>query len=75
MPYPSATSKFDFEVELAVVIGREGRNVPAQSAMDHIAGFMIFLDWSSRDLQRDEMQFTLAPQKEKIRRTRLDRGS
>jgi len=65
VPYPSATGKFDLEVELAVVIGREGRNVSARDAMEHIAGFMIFVDWSSRDLQRDEMQLHLGPAKGK----------
>lgn len=65
VPYPSASRKFDLEVELAVVIGREGRNVHAQNAMEHVAGFMIFVDWSSRDLQRDEMQLHLGPAKGK----------
>ena len=65
IPYPSATQKFDYEVELAAVIGREGRNVSAADALDYIAGFTIFLDWSARDLQRDEMQLHLGPAKGK----------
>lgn len=56
IPFPSTTNKLDFELELAVVIGREGRNVAAKDAWNHIAGFTILNDWSSRDLQRDEMQ-------------------
>ncbi|MGE4339624.1 MAG: fumarylacetoacetate hydrolase family protein [Pigmentiphaga sp.] len=65
IPFPSATRKFDLEVELAVVIGKEGRSVRPEDAMDHVAGFMIFVDWSSRDLQRDEMQLHLGPAKGK----------
>ena len=65
IPYPSATRKFDYEVELAAVIGREGRNVGAADAADYIAGFTIFVDWSARDLQRDEMQLHLGPAKGK----------
>jgi fumarylacetoacetate (FAA) hydrolase len=65
VPYPSATRKFDYELELAAVIGKEGRNVRAADAADHIAGFTIFVDWSSRDLQRDEMQLHLGPAKGK----------
>ena len=56
IPFPSTTNKLDFELELAVVVGREGRNVAAKDAWDYIAGFTILNDWSSRDLQRDEMQ-------------------
>jgi fumarylacetoacetate (FAA) hydrolase len=65
IPFPSATQKFDFEVELAAVIGKEGRNIAAKDAFDYIAGFTIFIDWSSRDLQRDEMQLHLGPAKGK----------
>lgn len=65
VPYPSATRKFDFELEIAAVICREGRNVPAAEAENYIGGFAIFNDWSSRDLQRDEMQLNLGPAKGK----------
>jgi 2-keto-4-pentenoate hydratase/2-oxohepta-3-ene-1,7-dioic acid hydratase in catechol pathway len=65
VPFPSATRKFDYEVEVAAVIGREGRNVPAKEAISYVAGFMIFVDWSCRDLQRDEMQLHLGPAKGK----------
>ncbi len=65
VPMPSASRKVDFELEIAVVIGREGRNVSAANALDYIAGFTIFNDWSCRDLQRDEMQVLLGPAKGK----------
>ena len=63
--FPSATGKFDYELELAAVIGREVRNAKAGEAWDAIAGFTIFVDWSCRDLQRDEMQLHLGPAKGK----------
>ena len=65
IPFPSASSQFDYELEIGCVIGKEGRNVPAADAMDHIAGFTLFNDWSSRDLQVDEMAFGLGPAKGK----------
>ena len=65
IPYPSASTQFDYELEIGIVIGREGRNVPADVALDHIAGFTIFNDWSARDLQVDEMAFGLGPAKGK----------
>ena len=65
IPFPSASSQFDYELEIGCVIGKEGRDVPAADAMDHIAGFTLFNDWSSRALQGDEMAFGLGPAKGK----------
>ena len=65
IPFPSASSQFDYELEIGCVIGKEGRDVPAADAIDHIAGFTLFNDWSSRDLQVDEMAFGLGPAKGK----------
>ncbi|MDA0733408.1 MAG: fumarylacetoacetate hydrolase family protein [Chloroflexi bacterium] len=65
IPYPSAAEMLDYELEIACVIGREGRNVPESEALDYIAGFCIFNDWSSRDLQRDESAVGLGPAKGK----------
>jgi len=65
IPFPSASSQFDYELEIGCVIGKEGRDVPAGDAMDYIAGFTLFNDWSSRDLQVDEMAFGLGPAKGK----------
>jgi len=55
VPYPSASERLDYELELGCVIGREGSNVSEADALTYIAGFCIFNDWSCRDLQRDEM--------------------
>jgi 2-keto-4-pentenoate hydratase/2-oxohepta-3-ene-1,7-dioic acid hydratase in catechol pathway len=50
--YPSQTEKFDYELELAFVIGRRGRHIPVDRAREHIAGYTIALDLSARDWQR-----------------------
>ncbi len=71
VPYPSASDQLDYELELGVVIGREGSNVADAEAMSYIAGFTIFNDWSCRDLQRDEMEARLGPAKGKDAATSL----
>jgi 2-keto-4-pentenoate hydratase/2-oxohepta-3-ene-1,7-dioic acid hydratase in catechol pathway len=71
VPYPSASQQFDYELELAAVIGREGSNVAESDGFSHIADFTIFNDWSCRDLQRDEMQARLGPAKGKDSATSL----
>lgn len=53
IPMP-LTEALDYEVELACVIGREGRDIEPDSAMDYIAGYMIANDWSARDIEADE---------------------
>ena len=51
---PPITQEADYEAELAVVIGREARNVPVEEALDHVFGYMNANDVSARDLQRSE---------------------
>ena len=48
---PRVSDKVDWEAELAVVIGRGGRHIPRDSALDHVAGYSIFNDVSIRDWQ------------------------
>ena len=55
---PRATQRFDYEGELAVIIGRGGRAISRERAMDHVAGYSIFNDASVRDWQRHTSQFT-----------------
>lgn len=71
VPFPSATDRLDFEMELGCVIGREGSDIAASDALDYIAGFCIFNDWSARDLQMDEMAVGLGPAKGKDGATSL----
>ncbi len=54
---PKATNQLDYEAELAVVIGRRGRNVEMDRALDYVAGYMNLHDVSARDLQRETSQF------------------
>lgn len=49
---PSVSEKIDYEVELAVIFGKAGRNISAANAIDHIFGFSIANDVTARDLQR-----------------------
>ena len=50
--FPSVSESIDYEVELAVVIGKSGRNIPKAEAMDHVFGYTILNDISARDIQR-----------------------
>ena len=63
--WPSFTEKFDYELELAAVIGRKGSDIPAERALDFIAGFTVMNDFSARDIQRQEMKVRLGPAKGK----------
>ena len=47
--YPSRTERLDYEAEVAVVIGRRGKNIPAEEATSYIYGYTLFNDWSIRD--------------------------
>jgi fumarylacetoacetate (FAA) hydrolase len=62
---PKASQALDYELEVACVIGRAGRDIAAQDAEDYIAGYLIFNDWSARDLQRQEVAVGLGPAKGK----------
>lgn len=55
---PTITKRFDFEGELAVVIGKGGRNITQANALNHIAGYACFNDGSVRDWQRHTHQWT-----------------
>jgi 2-keto-4-pentenoate hydratase/2-oxohepta-3-ene-1,7-dioic acid hydratase in catechol pathway len=55
--YPEAmTSELDYELELAVVIGKAGKFFSPQEAADYIAGYIVFNDITARDIQREEMK-------------------
>lgn len=55
---PPESVRFDYEGELAVIIGKGGRRIAAADAMDHVAGYAVFNDASVRDWQRHNIQFT-----------------
>jgi 2-keto-4-pentenoate hydratase/2-oxohepta-3-ene-1,7-dioic acid hydratase in catechol pathway len=54
---PLVSERFDFEGELAVIVGKAGRHIPAARALDHVAGYACFNDGSIRDFQRHTSQF------------------
>jgi len=49
---PKLSDNFDYEGELALVIGKAGRHIPLDRALDHVAGYTIFVDGSVRDYQK-----------------------
>jgi 2-keto-4-pentenoate hydratase/2-oxohepta-3-ene-1,7-dioic acid hydratase in catechol pathway len=53
----AATENLDFEVELAVVLGKKGRDIPKEKVYDYIFGYTICLDMTARDLQRSHGQW------------------
>ena len=55
---PPETTRFDYEGELAVIIGKGGRRIAKADAMAHVAGYAVFNDGSVRDWQRHNIQFT-----------------
>ena len=65
IPYPAYTKELDYELEIAVVIGRPGRDLRPEDTPKHIFGYTIFYDWSARDIQRVEMKVSLGPAKGK----------
>ena len=65
IPYPSYTQALDYELEIAVVIGKPGKDIQPEHAAEHIFGYTIFNDWSARDLQVQEMRVNFGPVKSK----------
>ena len=58
MVKPTSSERFDYEGEMAVIIGRGGRNIASEDALDHIAGYACYNDGSVRNWQRHTSQFT-----------------
>ena len=54
---PQVSESMDFEVELAVIIGKQGKNIPAEQAMEYVFGYTVLNDITARDLQRQGKQF------------------
>ncbi|MEV5749126.1 fumarylacetoacetate hydrolase family protein [Actinoallomurus sp. NPDC052308] len=49
---PELSAKWDYEAEIALVIGRDGRSIPEEKALEHVFGYLVANDVSQRDLQR-----------------------
>ena len=65
LSWPLNTTKLDYELELACVIGCKGKDILEREAHDHIAGYTIMNDFSARDIQFQEMACRLGPAKGK----------
>ncbi|MCS6897995.1 MAG: fumarylacetoacetate hydrolase family protein [Nitrospira sp.] len=65
LPWPLETTKLDYELELACIIGKSGRDISERDAPDYIAGYTIMNDFSARDIQFQEMACRLGPAKGK----------
>lgn len=57
--HSEVTSSLDYEGELAIVIGKEGKNIPSKLAYDYVFGYTIANDITARDLQKKHQQFFL----------------
>lgn len=53
----AVTTQLDYEVELAIIIGQQGKNIPREEAMSYVYGYSVLNDISARDLQRNGKQF------------------
>ena len=65
IPWPSYTEKLDHELELAIVIGKRGKDVEREHALEHVFGYTIWNDMSARDVQSEELPIGMGPAKAK----------
>lgn len=65
IPWPAYTDKLDHELELAAIIGRHGKDIPAERAMEYVFGYTIWNDLSARDVQARELPIGMGPGKAK----------
>jgi 2-keto-4-pentenoate hydratase/2-oxohepta-3-ene-1,7-dioic acid hydratase in catechol pathway len=65
IPWPAYTDQLDHELELACVIGRQGRDIPKERALEHVFGWMLWNDFSARDVQSRELAIGMGPGKAK----------
>jgi 2-keto-4-pentenoate hydratase/2-oxohepta-3-ene-1,7-dioic acid hydratase in catechol pathway len=65
IPVAPGSQRFDYELEIAAVVGRGGSDLDPGAADDHIAGYVVMCDWSARDIQQHEMLGNLGPAKGK----------
>ncbi|MET9084917.1 fumarylacetoacetate hydrolase family protein [Streptomyces sp. NPDC004237] len=65
VPVPPLATQYDYELEVAAVVGRAGSNLTPDQALDHIIGYTIMNDWSARDIQQPELRSVMGPSKSK----------
>ena len=62
---PTKETKLDIELEIAVIMGKKGKDIKASEADSYIFGYTIFNDWTARAIQKREMEVPLGPHKGK----------
>ena len=65
LKWPRYTEKLDYELELAILIGKAGKDIPEADGIGHIFGYTVMNDFSARDIQMKEMSLWLGPHKGK----------
>ncbi len=65
IPWPAYTDRLDHELELAAVIGKQGKDIRTEDAMAHVFGWTIWNDLSARDTQTRELPIGMGPAKAK----------
>jgi 2-keto-4-pentenoate hydratase/2-oxohepta-3-ene-1,7-dioic acid hydratase in catechol pathway len=65
IPKPAKETKLDYELEMACIIGKKGKNIKAEEADAYIFGYTVFNDWTARAIQGAEMKVHLGPAKGK----------
>lgn len=65
IPWPAYTGKLDHELELAIVIGKTGKDIAREDALGHVFGYTIWNDMSARDVQSQELPIGMGPAKAK----------
>jgi 2-keto-4-pentenoate hydratase/2-oxohepta-3-ene-1,7-dioic acid hydratase in catechol pathway len=65
VPIPPTATQYDYELEVAAVVGRAGSDLTPEQGTAHIVGYTIMNDWSARDLQVHEFKFPMGPSKSK----------
>jgi len=63
--WPKYSDKLDYEFELGLYIGKQGKDIPAERALEYIAGYTVFNDLGLRDVQPAEMSLRMGPAKSK----------
>ena len=62
---PDFTRQLDLEVEIGIIIGKDGKNIKSDQALEYVYGLTLMNDWSARDLWRKEATLNLGPSKSK----------
>ncbi|MGP6220218.1 fumarylacetoacetate hydrolase family protein [Caldiplasma sukawensis] len=65
LEYPYFTKCLDLEVEIGIIIGKNGSNIKKEEALKYIYGLTLMNDWSARDVWKDEAKLNLGPSKSK----------